>query len=96
MEVQLVKFTEPVMPEQPRNALALTEVIPDRLHTPSVSLLKVLRLVQEVKHPKGMVVKLLDHVTESMPEHPQNAESPIHVQFDRSIDPVMPEHPQNA
>ena len=46
MEVQPDRSIEPVMPVQPLKAWVLMEVIPERLNTPSVSLLKVLRLEQ--------------------------------------------------
>ena len=91
MKVQPDRSTEPVMPVQPSKALSPMEVIPDRLHTPYVSLLNVLRLVQYPKQPEGMVFIvsiLVGHVTLAMLVR-ANAESPTEVIPVRSHTPSV-------
>ena len=67
------------MPVQLTKAEAPTEVISFKLHTPSVSLLKVLRLLQLLKQLSGMVVILsVGHFTAVMPV-PEKALFPTEV-----------------
>ena len=71
------------------------ELIPDRLK--SVSLLKVLRLLQLEKQLPGMVgILLVGHVTSVMPEQFRKAEFPMELQPDRSTEPEMPLQPLKA
>ena len=95
MEVQSDRSTE-VMLVQFQKAEVPMEVIPDRLNTPSVSLLKVLRLLQPEKQFIGMVLILLDHVTLVMPWQLVKAKFPMKLQLDRSIEPVMLEQAEKA
>ena len=72
MKVQSDRSIETVMSEflkQSEKALLPMEVIPDRLHSPSVLLLNVLRLLQDSKQLLGMVdILFVGHVTLVMPE----------------------------